>query len=100
MLERSYTGESARAAAFADSMSPFLGMESSNGICAPYRPSPVGAARQFRSGNRGSIHKPEPSPILDAALRTDAQRSSLLTARFPKATVQRETDGYSVEFAI
>ena len=67
MLERSYAGESPRrVAAFADSMSPFLR------IRAPYRPSPVGAARQFRSGNRGS--HPQTGTVAHSGCRAEDRR--------------------------
>jgi len=99
MLERSYTGESPRrVAAFADSMSPFLwhGIVETESALHLVR-VPAGRLANFDPESAVHIHKPEPSPILDAALRTDAAKKFLLTARFPKATVQRETDGYSVE---
>ena len=43
------------------------------------------------------IHKPEASAMLDAAQKTEAAQQFLAVARFPKATVQKETEGYSVE---
>ncbi len=99
MLERSYAGESPRRAeAFPDSISPFLWhgiIETESALHLV--PVPTSRLSNFDSESAVHIHKPEPSPILDAALRTDAAKKFLLTARFPKATVQRETDGYSVE---
>jgi hypothetical protein len=99
MLERSYTGESPRrVAAFADSMSPFLwhGIIETESALHLVR-VPTGPLANFDPESAVHIHKPEPSPILDAALRTDAAKKFLLTARFPKATLQRETEGFSVE---
>ncbi len=99
MLERSYTGESPRrAAAFADSMSPFLWhgiIETESALhIVQVRSGPLA---NFDPETAVHIHKPEPSPILDAAQKTDAAKRFLATARFPKATVQRETEGFSVE---
>jgi inner membrane protein len=42
-------------------------------------------------------YKPEPSPLLDAAGKTDAARRFLQAARFPKASVEKTVDGYRVE---
>src|SRR5262249_23174263 len=58
---------------------------------------PTGPAGKFDPENALHIHKPEPSPILDAAQKSEAARHFLAVARFPKATVLRETDGFSVE---
>ena len=99
MLERSYAGESPRrAAAFPDSVSPFQwhGIVETESALHLVR-VPTGRLANFDPESAVHIHKPEPSPVLDAALKTDAAKKFLLTARFPKATVQRETDGYSVE---
>jgi len=99
MLERSYAGESPRrVAAFADSMSPFLwhGIVETESALHLVR-VPAGRPANFDPESAVHIHKPEPSPILDAAQKTDAAKRFLATARFPKATVQRETEGFSVE---
>jgi inner membrane protein len=44
-----------------------------------------------------TLRKPEPSPMLSAAQTSPAAIAFLKIARFPKATVQKETEGYSVE---
>ena len=44
-----------------------------------------------------TLRKPEPSPMLSAAQISPAAVAFLKIARFPKATVQKETEGYSVE---
>ena len=44
-----------------------------------------------------TLRKPEPSPVLSAAQTSPAAVAFLKIARFPKATVQKETTGYSVE---
>lgn len=41
--------------------------------------------------------KPEPSPILDAAQATSTARAFLTAAQFPRATVMRTQEGYTVE---
>ncbi len=44
-----------------------------------------------------TLHKPEPSAMLSAAQSSQAAITLLRTARFPKATIQKEVEGYSVE---
>lgn len=99
ILERSYAGESARrGAAFPDATSPFLWHAVVETDSAIHIVSvPTGPQSNFDPENALHIHKPEPSPILEAAQKTDAVRQFMATARFPKATVQKETDGFSVE---
>jgi inner membrane protein len=99
MLERSYAGESPRrAAAFPDSISPFtwhgiIETESALHLVQV----PTGPRATFDPESAVHIHKPEPSAMLDAAQNTEAARKYLAIARFPKATIQRETEGFSVE---
>ena len=99
ILERSYAGESARrGAAFPDATSPFLWhavveTESAIHIAAV----PAGPYSNFDPESALHIHKPEPSPILDAAQKTEVVKQFMTAARFPKATIQKETDGFSVE---
>jgi inner membrane protein len=99
LIQRSYAGESAhRAAAFPDSTSLFLWhgvVETESAI--HLLNVPAGPFAKFDPENALQIHKPEASPILDAAQKTQAAQQFLKFARFPKATVQRETEGYSVE---
>jgi inner membrane protein len=99
LMERSYTGESARrAAAFPDSASPFLWhgiVETESAI--HLLSVPAGLSGRFDPEGALHIHKPEPSTILDAAQKSEAARRFLSVARFPKATILRETDGFSVE---
>lgn len=99
LMQRSYTGESARrAAAFPDSTSPFLWhgvVETESAI--HLLNVPTGPLAKFDPEDALHIHKPEASPMLDAAQQTEAAQQFLKFARFPKATVTRETDGYSVE---
>ena len=99
MLERSYAGESPRrAAAFPDSTSPFLWHGVIETESALHTVNvPTGPLANFDPESATHIHKPEPSPILNAAQNTVVARRFLALARFPKATVQRETEGFSVE---
>jgi len=96
---RSYAGESARrAAAFPDSTSPFLWhgvVETESAIHLIN--VPTGPLAKFDPEDALHIHKPEASPMLDAAQKTEPAQQFLRFARFPKATVERETEGYSVE---
>jgi membrane-bound metal-dependent hydrolase YbcI (DUF457 family) len=99
IMQRSYAGESARrGAAFPDSMSPFVWhaiVETESALHLVQ--VPTGPMASFDPENAVHLHKPEPSAILDAAQKTDAARQFLASARFPKATVQKEAEGFSVE---
>ena len=99
LLERSYVGESARrAAAFPDSTSPVLWhgvVETESAIHLVQ--VPTAQFTKFDPEDALHIHKPEASPMLDAAQKTEVARQFMAFARFPKATVQRETEGFSVE---
>lgn len=99
LAERSYQRESARrVAAFPDSTSPFLWHGVVDTESAVHLLSvPTGLHANFDPENASHIHKPEPSPILDAAQKSGVAQRFLAFARFPKATVQRETDGFAVE---
>jgi membrane-bound metal-dependent hydrolase YbcI (DUF457 family) len=99
LLGRSYAGESARrAAAFPDSTSPFLwhGVVETESAMHLLNVS-TGPLTKFDPEDALLIHKPEASPMLDAAQKTEPAQQFLKFASFPKATVTRETDGYSVE---
>jgi len=99
IMQRSYAHESAlRGAAFPDSMSPFtwhaiVETESSLHLVQVS----TGPGANFDPENAVHIHKAEPSPFLDAAQKTEAARQFLAIAAFPKAIVQKETEGFSVE---
>lgn len=99
ILERSYAGESARrGAAFPDATSPFLWHAIVETESAIHIVSvPTGPMSNFDPESALHIHKPELSPILEAAQKADAAKQFIAAARFPKATVQKETDGFSVE---
>lgn len=87
-----------RAAAFPDSTSPFLWhsvVETQSTLNLVTLRS-AGGEVSHASGVT-TLHKPEPSPILAEALNSPAAVTLLWFARFPKATVEGETEGYSVE---
>jgi membrane-bound metal-dependent hydrolase YbcI (DUF457 family) len=44
-----------------------------------------------------TLFKPESSPVLDRARNTDAVKEFLSVARFPKATVEKQESGYTIE---
>ena len=58
---------------------------------------PLSPGSYFSPSTALTIHKPGDSPILQAALASPAAVRFLKFARFPKATIQHETNGYSVE---
>src|SRR5579859_7915328 len=98
IMERTYSGESARrGAAFPDATSPFLWhaiIETQSAL--HFVQVPTGPRASFDPESATHIHKPEASPMLDAAQKTEVAQQFLALARFPKATVQKETEGFSV----
>jgi inner membrane protein len=96
---RTVSGEIPRRfAAFPDSISPFLWhgiVETESGLHLSTMRS-MGGEVSYASGIT-TLRKPEPSPILSAAETSPAAIEFLKAARFPKAVVEQETDGYSVE---
>ena len=87
-----------RAAAFPDSTSPFLWhslVETESTLNLVIMRS-MGGEVSYASGVT-TLHKPDPSPALAAAQDSSAAKVFTKFARFPKATVQTETEGYSVE---
>jgi inner membrane protein len=87
-----------RTAAFPDAVSPFLWhsvVETDSALHVATMRS-TGGDVNFAS-SVSALRKPEPSPVLAEAQASPAAMIFLRTARFPKATVQTEADGYSVE---
>ncbi len=87
-----------RVAAFPDSVSPFLWhsvVETDPALYLSTQRS-MGGEVSYASGVT-TLRKPEPSPALSAAQTSAAAVEFLQTARFPKATVEQETEGLSVE---
>lgn len=87
-----------RVAAFPDSTSPFLWhsiVETDSALHLVVMRS-MGGEVSYASGVT-TLHKPEPSIMLTAAQDSSAAKTFVKFARFPKATVQTEMEGYSVE---
>ncbi len=87
-----------RVAAFPDSVSPFIWhgiVETESAIhLADLRT--FGGDVTYATGIT-SLHKPDPSAALSAAQGSAAALEFLKYARFPKAIVQKESEGFSVE---
>jgi membrane-bound metal-dependent hydrolase YbcI (DUF457 family) len=87
-----------RVGAFPDSTSPFLWhsvVETQSALNLVAMRS-MGGEVSYASGVT-ALHKPDPSPILAAAQNSGSAVTFLRFARFPKATVETELEGYSVE---
>jgi len=96
---RTIVGETPhRAAAFPDRTSPFHwhGVVETQSAINIITMRSMGGDVSYASGIT-TLHKPEPSPTLTAAQSAPAAVEFLKFARFPKATVQTESEGYSVE---
>ena len=96
---RTIAGETPhRAAAFPDATSPFHwhGVVETQSALSVVLMRSMGGEVSYASGVT-TLHKPEPSPTLAAAQSAPAAVDFLKFARFPKATVQAESEGYSVE---
>lgn len=96
---RTIAGESPRRiAAFPDSASPFLWhsiVETESALHLATIRS-MGGEATYATGVT-TLRKPDPSTFLNSAQSSPAAVTFLKFARFPKATVLKETDGYSVE---
>ena len=57
---------------------------------------PSFSAGSFDPDSARTIYKPEPSPALDAALKTATARRFIAYARFPRASIEKTPDGYRV----
>ena len=99
LQNRSYdTGRPHRIAAYADATSPFLW----HGIVETERAMQeldvgIFAGSAFDSDSGVTLFKPEASPALDQAQRTEAAKKFLAAAQFPKADIEKTADGYEVE---
>ena len=99
MESRMYRGESPRkVAAFAESDSPLHW----RGIVETERALhdlelQIGFGASFNPDAALVSYKPEPSPALDAARKTETASRFLETARFPKASVEKTNTGFRVE---
>ena len=98
MESRTYRGELPRkTAVFAESGSPFRWY----GIVETERALhdievDVGPGASFDPDAAITSYKPEPSPALDAARDSAVARRFLQVARFPKATIEKTTNGFHV----
>jgi membrane-bound metal-dependent hydrolase YbcI (DUF457 family) len=96
---RTISGEMPRRfAAFPDSVSPFLwhSIVETESALHLFTMRSMGGAVSYASGV-ATLRKPEPSAMLSAAQTSSAAVEFLKTARFPKAVVEQEVEGYSVE---
>jgi hypothetical protein len=87
-----------RIAAFPDSVSPFLwhSIVETESALHLYTLRSMGGEVSYASGVT-TLRKPEPSPVLTAAQSSPAAVAFLKTARFPKAIVEQESEGFFVE---
>ena len=96
---RSYHGESShRAGSFPDTLSVATWhgvVETASYLCLAE--VPVGPGRSFDPETADCLHKPEPSPELDAAQKTQAAQEYLAATPFPRAIVAKTQNGYEVE---
>jgi membrane-bound metal-dependent hydrolase YbcI (DUF457 family) len=94
----SYRSESARrVAAYPDALSVFNWhgvVETQSFLCQVA--VPAGLGKTFDPESADCLHKPETSPELDAAQKTDVARAYVRAMPFPRAIVARTQDGYEV----
>lgn len=96
---RTYQGElPRRVAAFPVSTSPLTwnGFAETESALHEITVS-VAPGTSFNTGADVIIHKPETSPVLDAARTDPIAVAFLRVARFPKATIEKTETGYRVE---
>jgi membrane-bound metal-dependent hydrolase YbcI (DUF457 family) len=93
-----YKTESPRkVGAFADALSIFNWhgvVETQSMMCTVE--AVVGPGRPFDPESAYCQHKPEESTALELAQKTEAAQEFLRVARFPKATVEKNQDGYEI----
>jgi len=96
---RTYHGElPRRVAAFPISTSPFAWNSILETESALHEITvSVAQSSSFNPDAGVTIHKPEASPILDAARNDPLAIAFLSVARFPKATIEKTETGYQVE---
>ena len=96
---RTYHGElPRRVAAFPVSMSPFTWNSIVETESALHEITvSVAQSSSFNPDAGVTIHKPEASPVLDAARNDSLALAFLSVARFPKATIEKTETGYQVE---
>jgi inner membrane protein len=96
---RSYQGESPRrVAVFPESVSPFTWHAIVETDRALHELNVNTTPRSAFDPERGvTLFKPESSPMLDDARNSDAAKKFLQVARFPKASIEKTTEGYNVQ---
>jgi membrane-bound metal-dependent hydrolase YbcI (DUF457 family) len=94
----SYDGQSARrVAAFPDALSIFTWhgvVETQSLLCQAEVPAAPG--KSFDPERADCLHKPDPSPELDAAQKTDVALEYVQAMPFPRAVVAKTQGGYEV----
>jgi membrane-bound metal-dependent hydrolase YbcI (DUF457 family) len=94
----SYHGESARhVGAFPDPLSLLTWhgvVETQSFLCIAN--VPAGTGRSFDAESAECLHKPEPSPELNAAQQTRVAQEYLRAVPFPRAVVAKTQNGYEV----
>ena len=95
----SYARESAhKVGAYPDALSPFTWhgvVETQSLLCLADVPTVFG--RSFDPESAECLHKPEPSPELTAAQKTDVAQAFIRAVPFPRAAVAKSQDGADVE---
>lgn len=93
-----YHGESARSVgSFPDSFSLLTWhgvVETESLLCEAS--VPVGPGRNFDPESTDCLHKPEPSPELDAVQKTRLAQKYVRAVPFPRAVVEKTQDGYEI----
>jgi preprotein translocase subunit SecF len=98
MDAHAYKGESPRrVGAFADALSIFKwhGVVETQSLMCTVEVA-TGPGSRFDADAAYCQHKPETSAALEVAERTETAQKFLSVARFPKATVEKNEDGYEV----
>ncbi|HTZ49169.1 MAG TPA: metal-dependent hydrolase [Verrucomicrobiae bacterium] len=94
----SYHGESARyVGSYPDSLSLFTWhgvVETQSLVCRVE--VPVGPGQTFDPESADCLHKPEPSPELDAIQKTHLARKYISAVPFPRAVVEKNQTGYEI----
>jgi membrane-bound metal-dependent hydrolase YbcI (DUF457 family) len=96
--QRSYQGESPRrVAAFPDALSILTWhgvIETHSLVCTVN--VPAGPGGRFDPEGANCLHKPDPSPELEAAQKTHIAQGYLSAVPFPRALVAKTQDGYEI----
>jgi len=95
----SYAGESARrVGAYPEALSLLTWhgvVETHSSLC--FAEVPAGFSASFDPESAGCLHKPEASPELASAQKTDVAQAFIRAVPFPRAAVAKSSDGAEVE---